>query len=213
MSLVSTPTIGLEEVQRKAFYVLFDGLNSVLAEMQTEWDRRDETFATRTGREFIRTVLEPIQPENFYEGHRPSLIDADVTSYPNVSVMTPRAVAGVGTDQQDHMEVHRNLLWIECMAKSEANEDEVNRRSLRLVEAVHITLMRNPTLEGIVAGFDTAVNANMGDVFTRKQRTAYGPHWFWRGGRLEYAVRKESAHPVSSGPVFPTAPVYDIDQA
>ena len=99
------------------------------------------------------------------------------------------------------------------MVKSESGESEVDRRAMRLVEAAHIALMRNPTLEGVVAGFDTAVNVNMGDVFTRKQRTSYGPEWYWKGGRLEYAVRKESAHPVSTGPIFPSVPVYDIDQA
>ena len=43
----------------------------------------DEEFATATGRSSELTVLERVDPNNFHEGHRPSLISAPIDAYPN----------------------------------------------------------------------------------------------------------------------------------
>jgi hypothetical protein len=113
------------------------------------------------------------------------------------------------SDQYDQIDVYRDNLFVEIMVKATQDEGEeiVNRRVQRTAEAVNICILRNETLNGIVAGFDTAPTLRLSDVFTRKERTAYGPEWFWQGARLEYAVRKEATHPsLSPGSIFGNVP-------
>jgi hypothetical protein len=208
MTLVTEPILGLENIQRAAFLVFFEQLNGAISQIASFMDDRDQEFATRTGRDYVPTVVEPVDSNNFYEGHRPSLIDAPVTLYPNFSVWSVRATPTPESADFDQSFVSRTLLYIECMVKSNLDEGEVNRRLLRTVEATHLCVMSNPTLGGVVIGADSDPSVTISEVFTRKERTAYGPHWFWQGARLEYAVRKESAMPSfsTSGSIFRTAP-------
>lgn len=228
MLLVDTPSMGLEEIQRAALLVLADTLNEALPLVEAAWAPSDLSFATRMGILYVPTLLELVVPENFVEGYRPSLIDAPIERYPNVASMAYRATPGSGAELYDHQESYRAALTIECMVKATLEEGEAvcNRRAHRMVQAVHTCLMANETLGGIVSGFGGAPTASVTELFTRKDRggdassrgtrTSYGPHWFWQGGRLEYAVRKEAVTPASHGLNFPTAPTYEgleIDQA
>ena len=168
-----------------------------------------------------------MQPENFHEGFRPSLINAPVEGYPNLAVMAYRATPGPGTELYDHQEKYRVTLVIETMVKamSEEGEEVCNHRAQRMVQAVHTCLMANQTLGGIVSGFDGTPTVSVTELFTRKDRggdassagtrTSYGPHWYWQGGRMEYAVRKEASLPTSHGTNFRSAPTYEglsVDQ-
>lgn len=210
MSTITAPTISLEDVQRQGFLVLFDNLNSALAEVEAMRAVQDEALAIHTGREYVPTAIEMIAPDNFIEGHRPSLIGAPVEAYPNVSVMANLATPAPGTDQLDHQEAFSLALFVEVMVKSATSEEEVNRRVQRTAEAVQLVLSRHSTLNETVSGLGTAT-VEVSDVFTRKERTAYGPHWYWQGARIRYAVRKEASHPSSTGS-FLRAADYDIDQ-
>jgi hypothetical protein len=142
--------------------------------------------------------------------------------------MALRAMPGPGSDSYDHQESYRIPLVIECMVKAmpqPASKDLndasalaaaalVNQRAHRMVEAINACMMRNTTLGGLVSGFAGAPTTSVTEMFTRKEKTAYGPHWFWQGGRLEYAVRKEAAMP-SHGSIFRSVQRegLDIDQA
>lgn len=214
-TLITTPLVGLEQIQREAFIVLFEGLNGTIAEIESAMHESDEAIATLTEQPYAETLIERIANENFYEGHIPSLIKAPVDRYPNCAVMAVRATPGAGSDQLDQLTAYRDQIFVEIMAKSAMSEVEVNRRVRRTAEAVNVCMMRNQTLNGIVHGFDSAPIVNISDVFTRKERTSYGPHWYWQGARLEYAVRKEAVHPSSSpGSIFRAdQSQYDIDQA
>jgi len=78
MTLTSSPIIGLEQIQRQAFFVLFDGLNDAISQIQAIMDDSDQEFATRTGRTYTELEIEQIADSEFYEGHRPSLITSPV---------------------------------------------------------------------------------------------------------------------------------------
>lgn len=213
MSLVETATTGLEEIQRQVFFKLFEDMNDTILVIAERMDTSDEEFATRTGRPYVQTVIEPVEPANFYEGHRPSLITAPIEDYPNVSVMATRSAPTPESDLLDHGASYRDSIIVEIMAKAIEDEETVNRRIHRLAQAAHVCLMRDQTLNGVVSGFDTTPSVAISDVFTRKEQTGYGPNWFWQGARLEYAVRKEAGHfpSSSSGSIFQSAP-YEIDQ-
>lgn len=201
--LVSTPLIGLEQIERAAFTLLVEKLNDALAEMESFMAQSDEDVATLLGRPHTATVLEPIELDNFHEGHRPSLIDAPVDAYPNISVMAVRAVPSPDDAAFDQLSSYRDVLFIEMMARANPDEGEVvvNRRIKRMAEAVNGVLMGDQSLKGVVTGFESAPTLNISDVFTRKERTSYGQHWYWQGGRLEYTVRKEASTP-PGGSIF-----------
>jgi hypothetical protein len=192
MSERFNPLIGLEDVQRAAYLRLFDELNPAIAEMGTMWESSDQALAHHTGLPYLPVEVEQIAPENFYEGHRPSLIQAPVDKYPNISVWAVRATANPESMLLDHQDVWNVLLYVEIMCKSETDEGIVNKRVVRTTEAVNIVMQDDPTLGDIVTGFEGDVTPSLSDVFTRKERTNYGAVWYWQGARLEYVVRKDS---------------------
>lgn len=193
-TLVDTVSVGLEQIQRAAFMQLFAKLNACLGTVQAAWETSDERFAQVTGREYVPTLLESVEPENFHDGSRPSLIGAPIEKYPNVSVMCYRGTPAPGTDQWDHQDIYRTNLVIETMVKAgpEEGEEVCNRRAHRMVEAAHFALVSDKTLGGVISGFDGTPTTSVSELFTRKERSHVGPHWFWQGGRLEFAVRKEA---------------------
>lgn len=189
--------IGLEDIQRAAFLQLFDQLNDSQAEIEALRDQQDQDFAARTQRAYVPTLLETISPDNFHEGHIPSLIEAPIDQYPNCTVIANQAVPAANSDQLDQLESYRDTIFVDVMVKSSA-EEEVNRRSTRAMEAANMALMRDPTLDGIISGFETAASVFLSDVFKRKEKTSYGAVWYWQGARLQYAIRKNANRPTPS---------------
>lgn len=210
--LVDQGTTGLEEIQREARYVLMDNLNDAIDQVESYWVPKDEALALRLGIDYVPTVLERVAPENFHEGHRPSLINAPIEQYPNVAAMCFRATPSAESAAYDQMESYRDVLWVEVMVKSEVSEEECNRRVQRMATAVNLCMMSHTTLNGIVSGMDTAPTTNVSDLFKRKEKSGYGQDWFWQGARLDYTVRKEAVNPPSSTGSFFRTP-YEIDQA
>jgi small nuclear ribonucleoprotein (snRNP)-like protein len=212
-TIVENTLIGLEEVQYAAWRQLLDGLNVAKDDVATYFEPLDEEAWELQGNDpldFVPTVVEDVEPQNFYRGHVQSLVrNAPIDKFPNCCVFTTQATPGTNSQSLDQLEAYRDNLIVEVMTKSEVNEQEVNRRALRTAEAVNITLQRDTTLGGTIHGFESAPNVIIGDVFIRKETTAYGPEWYWQGVRLEYAVRKEAESPSSEGSVFRSI---DIDQ-
>jgi hypothetical protein len=193
-------TNGLEQAQRAAFLLLFDHLNSAITFVEGNWTTSDQTFASQIGISYVPLVIERIQNANFYEGHRPSLITAPIEKYPNVCVWGVRSTPSEESIASDNVDIWNNLLFVEIMCKSVADENEVNKRTIRTAEAIHLVMISNPTLSGVVTGLNGDMNINMSDVFLRRENTSYGNTWFWQGARLEYVVRKDAVLPSSRRP-------------
>lgn len=210
--LVDISTAGLEQIQRATLTQLFHGLNDTLVLVQAAWDPSDEQLDELRGLDYVPTVLEPVASENFYEGFRPSLISAPITNYPNVAVMAYTATPGPGTELYDHQEKYRLSLVVEGMVKASPDEGEeaCNRRAQRMAEAINAVITADATLGGTVSGLDATPTIRIAELFTRKEKSNYGDHWFWQGCRLEYAVRKEAVIGQSHGQSF--RPYLDIDQ-
>lgn len=200
-------SVGLELVQRAAFLTLYEHLNDAISFVEGNWAHSDQELFLRTNQPIERVTIEPIQGPCFYEGHRPSLIQAPVDQYPNVSVWAVRASPHGESESADHVDVWANLLYVEIMTKSLSDEGEVNRRTVRTAEAAQLVMSNNPTLGGVVSGIDGDTSTSMSDVFVRRENTSYGQVWFWQGVRLEYLVRKDAVLPSSqSGPNFRSLP-------
>lgn len=196
-TMVNSPTLGMERIAREAMIVLLETLNDEIPNQDALWAPLDQDLATLRGIAYVPIVLEPVADDNFYVGHRPSLIDAPVDKYPNVSVMADRA-GQAPFDEVDQMDAYSIRMWVEVMVKSARDEEEVNARIQRMADAVNICMMSNPTLRGVVNGFDGPPDVQFTEVFPRKERTSYGPEWMWQGARVEYAVIKEAAMPSGS---------------
>lgn len=213
MTVISEPLIGLEQIQRAFLYQLMENVNGAIGEIENWMALSDEELANRRGVPFAPTLIERVDPQNFVEGHRPSLIDAPIDNYPNIAVWAVRGAPSPESESLDQLSVYSDTIFVEILVKSQESEEEVNRRIQRTVEAVNIAIAQDRSLGGLVTGLDGDPVVDLSDVFTRKERTSYGPHWFWQGARLEYAVRKEAVYPSSSaGSIFRT-PSFDIDQA
>lgn len=200
MTLTSSPVIGLEQIQREAFYVLFDNLNNAIVEIQTAMNISDQEFATKTGRTYTELEIEPIADSEFYEGHRPSLVKSPVENYPNCSVWCDSAKMSDSSEYMDHTDIFVNQLIVEIMVKASPSQDEsvVNRRAIRTAEAAHFSLMTDQTLGGVVTAFADMPSVMLSEVFKRQDSTGYGEEYFWQAARLEYTILKESNKPSNS---------------
>jgi hypothetical protein len=211
---VSEPVVGMEIVQRGAFFALYEGLNTAIDAIEAWMDPSDQDFATRTGRAFSHVTVEHVQPENFHEGHNPSLAKSPIEGFPNVSVMAMSANPSTEDISLDQLSSYMNTIFVEILVRSSTDETEVNRRIHRTVEAANFCLANNPTLGGVVSGLEGAPSIDISEVFVKQERTSYGPEWFWQGARIEYAVRKQAQQPPASGILrSASAPEYDIDQS
>lgn len=197
--------LGLERIQREAFLVLFQKLNEELSILESAWATLDQQLSTATGRDFNAITLEAVEDFNFHMGHRPSLIEAPIARYPNVSVMAYQSRAD-GVTQIDQMVQLSDRLFIECMVKSphyDTATDEamagqieaervVNARIQRMTDAVNNVIQNNRTFNGTIQEVTQIPNVLISDVFPRAEKTSYGPMWLWQGSRLEYEISKLS---------------------
>ncbi len=210
--MLSDKGTGLERLQREAFLVLYNNLNDEIALLESAWATLDQDLATQMGLDYTEVTLESIDDINFHLGHRPSLIQAPITRYPNISVMAWQA-GGASPDTNDHLTIFRDRLFVEVMVKSprytvptgddvtEVIEAEriVNSRIQRTTDAVNNVILANKTLNDTVVGISTTPSIVISDVFVRDEKTSYGPAWLWQGSRLEYDVSKVSRQEDISG--------------
>lgn len=204
-TLLTTPIVGMEVIQRSAFYVLFEGLNNALNELSAYWASFDLEFDTVTGRSTSPTLLESVPPENFHEGHKPSLVSSEPSNYPNVAVFVSRAdPSGYGSDESDSW---TETVDIETMIKGD-DEDTTNRRVQRMCEAVVLCIRRNPTLGMTIQGLEETPSVEITELYAVRvpsQGGAYqgqydqGARFLWQGAGISFRVLKDSALP-SSGP-------------
>lgn len=197
-TLTETPTLGLEMVARQTLIVLMQTVNEELPQQDANWESLDrELFEMRGGNpdDFVPIALEPVAPENFHLGYRPSLIKAPVEGYPNVCTIVDRSVPADDNEELDQMFSTTMNLVVEVMVKSLDSEEEVNARVQRMADAVHVCIASNRTLQGLVNEIEATPVIGLSEIFPRKEKTAYGQEFMWQGARLEYPVKKEAAMP------------------
>lgn len=184
-----TENITTETIQRQALKVLYDGLNTEINSRQAAWTAADTAYFASIGRAAPGFTVETIESENFYPGTVPSLIDAPLERYPNVSCYAWQASPTNSRD--DDGENYNVTLAVEVMVKSMDNELEVNSRIQKTLEAVHAVLLANNGLNRAVgrASINPPIKS-MGDVFVRRAKHARGDRWFWQGGSLTYQIDK-----------------------
>lgn len=204
MTTLLTPAVGLEDLQRASFYVLFESVNIVIPQVSAYWNAKDARFDVVTGRKTSPTSIEPIANDNFHEGHRPSLILSDPTGYPNLAVFAMRADPSSENNQLDHFDSFSDSILIEIMVKAN-DEIVVNRRIQRTTEAVAIAIRNNQTMGGACTGLETAPSVIISDVMAMKSNASkggYGQRYIWQGSALQYRIRKDAVLPGLDGDIF-----------
>lgn len=224
MSLVATTTLGLERLGRECLVVLMSGMDAELERQQTDWAGLDEDLAGFREVDYVPITLEQIAPQDFHLGHRPSLINAPIERYPNISTMAYRSTESP-FNTLDHIDSSMLTLMVEAMVKAEPQDqsgnveieleaqDLCNRRIQRLTDGIVTCLLQNKTLNGMVPEIGTP-RVVITDVFTRRDKTSHGQKWFWQGSRVEFPIQKESPRPSSDSGSFFRVPQEDfgIDQ-
>jgi hypothetical protein len=213
-TLLDTPTVGLPDLQRAAFYVFFEGMNNAQQEIDAYWQPLDQRFNTVTGRNIPPVTMEPIPASNFHEGHKPSLVLGTPDTYPNLSVFAMRADPSAQSPSADNFEAWDDQISVEVMVKG-TSEDETNRRIQRMADAVVLCLRRNPDLGGAIIGEISQPAVMISDLFKVRspgQGGAYGETYVWQGAQISFRVRKDSVRPSSGPGTFAEASQVDYSQ-
>lgn len=203
MALLLGKEIGTERIAYQTLLLLISGLNTALAAEDAKWSTLDLALAQALEIDYIPCTSNQVLKPHYYLGHRPSLIEASITEYPNVAVMADQAMPS--SDQGEGYEGFQVRLWIEAMVidgpydpqvkgYERDGEDLCNRKSQRMMEAIHNVLVSNRNLTGIVEEITDPPRAFVSDCLVRSEDTSYGSDYFWQMARLEYVVRKVSAY-------------------
>lgn len=201
MSLLLDKSIGAEELQLAIYTELFQNINAYLATEQTTGQVRDGALASLNGRVLVPVTLELFDPANMHYGHRPSMIEAPVESYPSFAVACYSATAEGSSSQNDEVDIFNLRCAVECIVKSGPfgpddavgdGEDIVDRRIKRTAEAIHSVIGDSESPGGKFLPADLPPTVNWGDIFARDGNSD-NERYYWQGVRMEYIFKKFAA--------------------
>jgi hypothetical protein len=188
--------IGLELIQREASKILIAELNDELDRQTLLWEERDEEWNMLTGQEPATISLEHVHEQDFFSGHKPSLVKPEypLERFPNVSVMAYRGNPLTGFEAIDQTSNYNIILDIEAFVKSEY-ELECDARTHRTVEAIHQVFTRNEALNGLSYGWVNDPLVQITDIMSRKANISHGEDWLWQGCRIRYNLQRHTRLP------------------
>jgi hypothetical protein len=175
--------ISMELVGKQGVVYLRDKLNDAIDELNDWWRAMDESM------DIVPVRAEHIERDNFYYGHRPSLIEAPVDRYPNCSVLAYNARPGAENSSQDQQLVYDVTMYIELMVRSLDNEEECNARAQRTLDATHSCMLNLGAIGGLWISSAAPV-VTITDVFVRPEVKGHGPRWLWQGVRMDYTLQR-----------------------
>ena len=191
--------IGLERIQRAVAMLMVDQLNDQIATVEALWAPRDAAWLAAVGRPDPGFTIERIQTQNIYSGVIPSLITSPPSSYPNLCV-----IAYIGTPigtNSDMTDMYQFTLALEFMVKSLTNEELVNSRIHRTLEAGHNVLTSDqnryiPDYDGsnLVPQISSKPVVTISDVFVRHTTSDPNERSFYQHGSLTYRVDRFSGY-------------------
>lgn len=207
-TLLKTPTVGLEDLQRTVFYMFVGGMNNALDAVSEYWEPRDQLYDEKMGTHYAPTTLEWIPCDNFHEGHKPSLVNGLPEIYPNLSVFAMQATPAAEDPALDEYNAWLDNLLVEIMVKG-LEEVETNRRVQRTAEAAVLCLRRNLNLGGATHGIVEAPSVVISDLFAVRSisqggaypgEAASGGRYVWQGAQINFRVQKDAVLPRGSEP-------------
>jgi hypothetical protein len=189
-----TADIGLERIQRAISLLMAANINDALTVQENLWIARDAAYFAALGRSNPGWSLERIAPDNVHSGIIPSLIDSPPEDFPNICVI---AYAGQPTGTSDWGDRYLQAVEVQFMVKSLTDEEEVNARIQRTLEAAHSVLIsdenrRIPDSEDIslVPQISSMPSVEVSGVFVRHLSSDPSSRSFYQHGTLTYRVEK-----------------------
>jgi hypothetical protein len=195
MSLITARGFALEQIEREVHIILYEQLNEEIDTQEQIWYENDEDFSAKVGSDLGKTFLEHIPDENFYSGHRPSLLGAGKEKFPNICVM---CYSGIPTDEIDQMQNWSVDIDLELMIKSEEGEADANRKIHRTAEAVNQVMFRNESLNGYSIGYTGDPDIIITNIFQQSEELTHGDKWWWMGARIGYNIIRNSKLPLGA---------------
>jgi hypothetical protein len=191
---------GLERVQVAAWRLLALNLNDEIDLLETAWGDIDQETADIAGAAYTPVTVEHVATQDFFRGHRPSVLAAPMDRFPAVAVLTSQSRWSPLLDS-DQGEAQTIAMAIELVVRSAEYagetyeqtikaEDEVNSRCLRTVDAIRNVISRSPSLGGSVAPIANEPTVRILNVAQRRERQTTGALWLIQGARLEYTVER-----------------------
>ena len=196
-----TTRLGIEKIQREALLILANmsmGLNAQIASMQPTWTAEDDQLYAALGRQNPDWTLEQVQRENFHPGTAKGILKWPAERFPNVCTICYQAFSP-NQDQNDQGEFYSDRLAIEIAVKAgpyigdDPNndaEEKVNSRIQKTLDAAHLVLWENRTLNNTVPEISTPPDVSIGDIQVRRKWMGTGEDWLWQAGALTYIVNK-----------------------
>jgi hypothetical protein len=194
--------LDLEGLQDQAAIILAEEVNEEIASIDGQRVEADNALYTVLG--LVTTLPMACEPiVEFHPGHRPSLIDAPIEHYPNLSVMAYQAQPRTSSDDQGTW--YGVTVSVEVMVKAVGSDDEdrftrenqaaeelVNRRVQRTARAVHNVMLRDRSLGGFLigSGLGDTPTRTIGDAFARREKDGSGARWLWQGARMDFTIDK-----------------------
>jgi len=198
MSILTDETTGLETLQRAIVGILHANLNAELVSSEAIWDAADVAYAAQMNQVPIVVTLEPVQDNNFWSGHKPSLITRGPDFFPSVTVMAFGSGPGgdTGIDQAYGVS---DKVAIETLVKSGFYPDDdisgigesiVNARIQRTTDAILKVMAHNRSINGLVAHITETPNVMVSEVFAVSDDRS--GRWYWQGSRIDLTVTRVS---------------------
>ncbi len=196
-----TSRIGMEKIQREALLILANmstGLNAQIASMQATWTAEDDQLYAALGRPNPDWTVETVQMKNFHPGTSRGILKWPLDRFPNVCTICYQAFSPNG-DDNDQGEFYSDRLAIEIAVKAgpyndqnenDDTEEKVNSRIQKTLDAAHLVIWENRTLNNTVPQISTPPDFSVGDPQVRSQWMGTGDRWLWQAGSLTYIVNK-----------------------
>lgn len=202
MTVYMGKELGLERIQYEVLVLMINNLNTALTAQDALWSTLDADMATLRGVDPIIVTSDHVLPENFYPGHKPSLIEAPTDKYPNICVMAWNS--GESSDQGDQYEGNLIDVYIEAMVIDgpfpqaqefdPTAEDRVNKKVQRMTEAIHNVMISNRTLGGITFEISDSPRVVLTECLRRRAIKGHGEDYYWQMVRFDYSINKISAY-------------------
>lgn len=186
---------GLEELGKSFLIALHASLNDHIDAIDAERAASDQELAAALNRAYAAIATEHVADDDFHLGHRPSLLQAGPTRFPNVAVLAYSS-DNDSMEHADQLDATVARVWIEIMVKygptstSSVDEGEpiVNARIQRTVDAALRAFSDDRYLGGIVEEPRYAPKVEIRPV--EKSGVDVNERWLSQGARIEYTFNR-----------------------
>jgi hypothetical protein len=176
----------LEEVGRALLLQIKGSLGQKLIDVAAEKIAEDAAFFAQLGQPVPETPLVMPPDPNWFEGHFPTLLEWDLSFFPNVTVMCyDESNQPADPYQTDQGAVTGYTAYVELFCESQ-DVAQCNRMAKRYATALHRAVTDDATLGGLVSPIDKPPAAQVSNSSARHASQEVNELHYVQGCRVEY---------------------------